>query len=554
MIGRPAYRLPRVLAVVVAVALTTAGPAGADSGTDQITGAGQTSSTITVPWTQGLLGADNKPLSTQHDPTSSLSFLYPDFQNLHVTVSQTQNLVHQAISVSWSGLSTNSTDGGFLQLMQCYGDANTGPTPENCEFGTREDLLPSGLANATAGSRGGPICVANSVPSTANPPFSLDGSGAPAGCDTREPTDPSHLDPSPLDSHNSYSIPFVPVGTNDKVYPADLRGSFDQFSTNEVKHATTGTDGTGQNFFQVLTSTEAPGLGCGDLETNGGTRNCWLVIVPRGQFDANGFKLVPGNPFRADPAGSPLGASLWAQRIQIHLGFAPIGATCPLGSAKERDVVGTELMSHAVFSWLQTLNANANCKSLFAFLQGPEPTTTTVLTNPVSGDGLAFTNIPIGSEAIRSGVVPIDPGPMVYAPVATSAITFGFNINLPSTNGYWPNPVKITPLLMAKVLTQSYRYDLVDYFPSESKLGPDWARNNPSTIAQDPEFQALNPQVTDGGAGTSLAPLLTEDSSAVNQQVWQWIRSDPAAMAWLGGKADGHGMVINPAYQALHLD
>jgi hypothetical protein len=442
---RPAYRPLRVVAVVIALALTTAGPASADGGTDQITGTGQTDSTITVPWAQGLLGADNKPLPTQRDPKSALSFLYPDFQNLQITVSQTQNLVHQAISVNWSGLSTGGTDGGFLQLMQCYGDQNTGPSPENCEFGTREDLLPSGLANASAGSRGGPICVANAKPSTTNPPHSLDGSGGSAGCDTNEPIDRSHLDPNPLDSHNSFSVPFVPVGTDTKVYPADLRSSFDQFSTNEVKRATTSSDGTGQNFFQVLTSTEAPGLGCGDIEPNSSTRGCWLVIVPRGQFDANGYQLKPGNPLIADPAGSPLGASLWAQRIQIHLGFAPIGATCPLGSAKERDIVGTELMAHAVFSWLQTLNTNANCKSLFAFLQGTESTSTRVLSNAVSGDGLAFTNIPIGSEAVRSGDVPIDPGPMVYAPVATSAITFGFNINLPSTGGYWPNSVKLTP-------------------------------------------------------------------------------------------------------------
>ncbi|HEX4705705.1 MAG TPA: hypothetical protein VH352_26540 [Pseudonocardiaceae bacterium] len=556
--NRPSvYRLRRFGILAVVLGLAVVGPIGlptasADGSGDQITGTGLTNSAVTASWSDGLLSADDKTIVRPRDPNSPLSFMYPDFQNLKITVSQTQNLVHQAISVTWTGLPSNGTNGGFLQLMQCYGDDANGPDPSACEFGTPSNLLPSGLVNVSAGSRGGAICAPNSVPSKTNPPHSLDGSGPSAGCDTAEPSDKTHLDPT-ADNQDSFSVPFIPVGSTQPLYQTQLSNSFDQFSTNEVQQAISAADGSGQNFFQALTATQAPGLGCGTVEDSGSTRDCWLVAVPRGTFDANGFQIHGNMPQLGNPAGSPLGASLWAQRIQIHLGFAPIAANCPIGSAQERETAGTGLVSHAVFSWQLALNAAANCRTLYGYSQVPESTSTNQL-NDLGGDGLAFTTIPIGSEATRiTGGPPSTPPPLVYAPVATSAITFGFNVNLPSTNGFDSTPIKLTPRLLAKVLTQSYRFDLVDFFPSGNQPGPDWAQHNPLTIAQDPEFLKLNPSVTDGGVATSLAPLLTEDHSGVNEQVWAWIKSDPATRTWLSGTPDENGMVINPFYQKLNL-
>jgi hypothetical protein len=544
----------RLLAVSAVLALTvgSAPLASADGSGNPITGTGSTASAVTMSWAQGLVRADNQTVATPRDPNSPLSFLYPDFQNLKVTVSQTQGLVHQALNVSWTGMST-AANGGFLQLMQCYGDADTGPSPENCEFGTPANLLPSGLVNTSAGSRTGAVCVANSAPSTKTPPSGADGGGPAEGCDTAEPTNATHIDPQ-AEGPGTFDIPFVPAGTDQKVYQAQLGSQFDQLNTNEVQSATSDSDGSGQDFFQVLTATEAPGLSCGQLESGGATRNCWLVIVPRGQFDANGFQLHGNSPLVGNPAGSPLSASLWAQRIQIHLGFAPIAANCAIGSAQEREMIGSELVSHAIFSWQHALNAAANCKTIYGFSHVPESGSTIQLSNPDSGDGLAFTTVPIGSEVTRTGGTPAANGPpLVYAPVTASAITFGFNINLPSTNGFDATPIKLTPLLLAKVLTQSYRFDLPDFFPAGNASGPDWAQKNPLTIAQDPEFERLNPTVSDGGVATSLAPLLTEDRSQVNYQVWQWILSDPSARDWLSGKPDPNGMVVNPNYRALGL-
>ena len=43
--------------------------------------------------------------------------------------------------------------------------------------------------------------------------------------------------------------------------------------------------------------------------------------------------------------------------------------------------------------------------------------------------GLAFTTIPIGSEAARDGLQPPTLPKILYAPVAVTALDFGFNIN-----------------------------------------------------------------------------------------------------------------------------
>lgn len=546
---RVASAVVAALGLVGLVALWQIEPARADTPVDQITGNGSTASAVTVTWAQGLVGTDNTTVVTPRDPTSAYAFMYPDFQHLSVTVSQTKNLVHQAIRVTWTGgkMTQQPFQTDFLQMMQCYGDANTGPTPEQCEYGSF-GLMPAAAINASIGQRTGLRC-SGSAPSTTNPPGTVGGGGAGLGCDPGEPDDPTHVAPCPTNScaADTYSVPFIPVGTTNRIYGATT-DYYDQYNTNEMQELTTTADGTGQASFQTLTATQAPGLGCGQLEQNGTPRACWLVIVPRGEYEPNGWKTDGGTGRPGYISESPLGASSWAQRIQIRLNFDPLQPNCPIGSAKERGTIGTQLVARAVFSWQLALNTAANCKTLYGFAATPEATNTTQLSDP-GGAGLAFTTIPIGSEATRSGGNPGTLPPLVYAPVTVSGTIFAFNINVGET---LVNSVKLTPRLVAKALTQSYRYDLPDVDPEHP--GPAWAKNNPNFITADPEFQKLNPGVSQPpGAQAPLAPLLTEDHSAINQAVWAWILSDQAARTWLGGTPDENGMVINPNYKALKL-
>jgi hypothetical protein len=562
-------------ALTALTALLAIGPPGdaraataTGTGFDQITGAGSTSSAVTVKWTQGLLDDNNQPIAAANairsSPSGPLQFLYqdPDFQNLQVTVSQTQDITHQGITVSWSGalqtmIGPGGLQGDFLQMMECYGDASSGPSPQDCEFGTHSQL--SNRNSTFVGTRSGELCAVdssgNTLPaSTLNPPPSLDGSGAGAGCDPEEPAQGASapdVDPS-VTNPQQYSIPFVPVGgcaAQQAGCPAystsDTNQYFDEFNTNEVEGAVTGSDQTGALQFETLTDTESPGLGCGQLKSDGQPQNCWLVIVPRGTNEPNGYQINPN--ITAGTASflnsSPLSASNWAMRIQIHLDYAPLQAFCPIGT-KETETIGTELAARAVQSWQLSLNQAAKCTRIYGYSAVPEATSTQQLAAQGSGVGLAFTTIPIGSEAGRpGGGGAVSLPPILYAPVAVTATGFGFNIS--ASDGNDTTPVKLSPELMAKALTQVYLFDLPDFYPNPTAagilptLGPaatgEWASGNPANISSDSQFQRLNtdPAIQNFPLTISLAPMVTEDHSALNQQVWQWIQADPGASAWL---------------------
>jgi hypothetical protein len=563
-----------IAAVAALSALVALGPPGdaraATNSYDQITGIGQTDSAITVPWAQGLLDNGNSPITSSTGELASnsdraagtgpLSFMYNDFKNLKVSVSKTQNISHEGVTVTWSGGEPSIEaggvlDGNFLQLMECYGDSSSGPDPTQCEFG--KGVLPGQTGVTNIGTREGELCPPGSVATAPGGISDIEGGSPANGCDPAEPgsSQPSHTPPCQsgcVGSPTTYSIPFVPADGEPAVYGAvDTNQWFSTFNTNEVPAAVTNPDRTGQQQFETLTSTEAPGLGCGARESNGQPRGCWLVIVPRGQFEPNGWKISTTTTLWPAPAivSSPLSAGNWAMRIQIHLGYAPVQAFCPIGT-QERETVGSAVIARAVQSWQLALNSASNCSRIFGYSAVPEATSTQQLALSGGGVGLAFTTIPLGSEAARSGTATANVPPVVYAPVAVSAVGFGFNIN--HGNGYLTTPVKLTPQLMARALTQSYRTDLPDYNPQFNAAGPAWSLGNPANLASDPLFQQLNPEVS--VVNGVLAPLLTEDHSQLNQQIWQWIQADPAASAWLDGTPDPAGQItIDPDFQALGL-
>jgi hypothetical protein len=565
--------LVAVVASVTALSLP-GGPARAATAPtyNQITGVGPTASAITVPWTNGLLNAMNQPITGTTGPgtnadrtnqSSSLWFMYQQFQNLSVTVSQTQDLGNQGVTVSWTWTDsqgnpvstdrTGTVQANFLQMMECYGDASSGPDPDQCQYGST-GLLPSGVLNPGIGTRTGELCTAGAVASTTNPPASADGSTAPAGCDPLESGITQDQAPCPTGESTcpayTYDIPFAPVtDPTDLDYTIGDTQYFNEFDTDEVQEAVTA-NGAGQQQFETLNGVQAPGLGCGEEESSGSARNCWLVIVPRGTYEPNGYQ-VNGESASSYLEASPLSASNWDQRIQIAMDFSPVGSFCP-SNTPEIQTFGTQLLARAMQSWQLALNQSGNCNQVYAYSAVPESTTTQNL--EAGGDvGLAFTTIPIGSEATRDG----EPAPtnlpnILYAPIAVAAVDFGFNINY-GTAGYVTTPVELTPLLLAKALTQSFREDLPDYFPDDGQNGPAWAANNPLNISEDSEFHTLNPDVPQVPTGP-IAPLVTEDHSAVNQQIWGWIQADSTTDGWLNGTKDPtDGMTVDPQYQALSL-
>src|SRR5262249_3189187 len=153
-----------------------------------------------------------------------------------------------------------------------------------------------------------------------------------------------------------------------------------------------------------------------------------------------------------------------------HLGYAPLPTFCPLGGKADESLMeGSQLVTRAVQSWELKLNEDAKCSRIYHLAETPEQQVTNDFTLPVTpgvaANGLAFTTDPIGTDRLRNGEpVPATLPNVVYAPVAVMGLDFGFHIDEVAVGdtdpahvqGYLSTPVKLSPQLLARALTQSY--------------------------------------------------------------------------------------------------
>ena len=450
-----------------------------------------------------------------------------DFSNLKVTVDQTRNLVNQAVAVSWTGGAPTAPLGAFgvnyLQIMQCWGDDPAGPDRAQCQYG--------GLDSQSSPSAGDFVRT-RQVTSGSNL------------------VDPEETLKGPAGSPDNAFVPFWAVGRPKPTGPAtsDRSDFFDSQVTNEIPLARTHADGAGQELVEVETVRQAAGLGCGDPVTSGEVtagRSCWLVIVARGNHEVDGSTRTAQST--SDYlASSPLSQSNWDNRIVVPLEFQPVGQACPIG-APERQVIGHELAVDAVGSWQPALCAGGG--ALYSYTQLSDDVTRSQVLGG-SSPGLALVTNPIPPDQ-----VPTD-HPLVYAPVGLSGLTIAFNIEHqpPPTapngdlqlNGVRFTSMKLTPRLVAKLLTQSYQGAVVG--------PPDYLKNNPSGLTVDPEFLDLNPEYKGFASSTTPPDALVQlGSSDLTSLLWSWVQADPDARAFLAGSPDPVGMVVNPNNKDLTL-
>ncbi|MFF2775643.1 hypothetical protein ACFVU3_12110 [Streptomyces sp. NPDC058052] len=439
---------------------------------------------------------------------------YDDFSGLEVTVHQTRDLRGQGVRVTWKGGEPTALGTNFLQIMQCWGDDPAGPEREQCQFGATN--------MSSIGSLGSFVGQRKLIP----------------GTDPLERTYTEDIpDPDVPGLKTSPFVPFTPVSG-----PATTRVTdwtyFGPNDTNEEAYAVTQPDGTGEVGFNLQSTREAPHLGCGDPGGAGAGargRTCWLVVVPRGSFDPDGSRN------NGRPQSSPFSQGNWNQRIVFPLDFLPVGDPCPADKA-ERRISGSELMTEAVTSWQASLCATGSTR--FTFSQRGEELARAGLLAPTStSPGLAFTVEPVeGGE--KAG--------FVHAPVAVSGLTVGF---------FWEadgiglvKDLRLNQRLLAKLLTLSYPYDVRVGVHGLEPL--EHLKGNPNSLLRDPEFLALNPKFDEIRQGELNYPggiLLSAERSDTSAVVWDYVRSDPGARAFLEGKADPWGMKVNPHYKELDV-
>ncbi|WP_329621540.1 hypothetical protein OG357_14440 [Streptomyces sp. NBC_01255] len=440
---------------------------------------------------------------------------YDDFSGLEVTVHQTENLRAQGLKVTWKGgKPTKGRNTDYLQIMQCWGDDPAGPKREQCQFG----------AGATGNIDYGTHIVRRELV---------------VGTDPLE-KEYDELIPSPEypGQMSQPFIPFTPVSGPPTTKATDWT-YFSSNDTNEEFFVTTQPDGTGEAAIHLQSTREAPHLGCGDPVGTGGNvrgRGCWLVVVPRGSHEPDGST---GNNQR--PHTSPLSTTNWNQRIVFPLDFLPVREACPTDKA-ERRMTGSELVTDAITSWQAALCADGTTR--FTFTQRGEDLARGNLLNPTTtSPGLAFTVEPVeGGE--KAG--------FVHAPVAVNALTVGL---------YWEadaiglvKDLKLSARLLAKVLTYSYPSDI--RLLSNTAPAPDHVKGNPGSIVRDPEFQKLNPdfqRVVQAVGNYPGGILLSAERSDTTRVVWDYLRGDAEARAFLEGKPDPWGMKVNPYFKDLGL-
>jgi hypothetical protein len=443
------------------------------------------------------------------------------FHNLTVTVSQTKNLINQVVNVTWTG-GTPTFQGGqvfginYLQIMECWGDNPAGPDRTQCEFG------------AYAGdSRGGAYVASRQVTY-----------GSPV-----DPIEPIKLPPG---QQGSLNVPFASV-TGDTVSNGP-NPFYDQSSTNEIPFALTTSDGTGQTYFEAQTATQAPGLGCGASETTaaGATvpRGCWLVIVPRDNLEVDGTTRR-GVTTQTGLVSSPLSMSNWNQRLVVPLSYQPVATACSIGAA-ERRTSGDEQITEAMSQWQPALCQNTSAVYGYSQLTDDLVRQELAATDP----GLDFLSRPLPAGSMTPDKKPL------YAPVALSGLAVAFNIESQSSfsapasvqqrNGTRITSLNLSPRLVAKLLTQSYRDGVV---PGATDVS-----GNPTDLTTDPDFLALNPVFKaltfSSGIAGMLVPLSPSDAT---NELWAWVNADPGARKFLDGAADPWGMKVNPNFVNLPL-
>jgi len=430
------------------------------------------------------------------------------FSDLRVTVSKTEHLVNEVVHITWSGMKGGSgTNFGanYLQIMQCWGDEPV-PDREKCQFGGFIDTKYGGFFVASRQVDYGLL------------------------------KDPKETIEVPAGKLHAY-VPFTSVtGVTEESMPSQFFGGY---TTNEQPFGRTTGDGTGEDFFEIQTNREAPGLGCGE-RVNGSPRDCWLVIVPRDSTE------VDGNPPEDNVIdSSPLAQSNWDDKLSIRMKFDPVGLSCPIGTAEKR-LMGHEEVAEAIVRWQPKLCSEAG--AIFGFSQVADDIARTKVLD--ADPWLDFVGHPIDPAIVPEG------RQVTYAPVAVSGLGVAFNFDtnpsfrpppeVEAARGQRVKEMKLNARLIAKLLTQSYQ---------AGSFSGSVSGTNPIDLLKDPEFKQLNPSYANFKTETPLVSLMQPlGLTDGHEALWAYVGSDKDAVAFLAGKADAWGMKVNPRYKGLSTD
>jgi hypothetical protein len=315
-------------------------------------------------------------------------------------------------------------------------------------------------------------------------------------------------------------------GSKDYTYPGKQPGSTIVLPDGPANYvdATTAADGTGSVQLEVRTAFESSSLGCDS------THSCSIVVVPNNGDPAN---KKMDSIFATNAYMDSTWA--WANHITVPITYAPTGATCPLGTPSVT-TVGSPMLQRAVMSWQPAVCQGSSAVGIdYTGLGEPEGRATFMQGRA----DIALTTLPQAPASTEAHA-------FSYAPLAVSGITVAFHVDDSVTGQPIPD-MKLTPRLVAKLLTESYGG--TGYVAPGQPVGsgnPATA-GNPYSLWRDPEFLALNPG--HNWPVTWTNPLVVAGNTDLVWELTRWIEADPEARAWLAGTADQWGMHVNTDFK-----
>jgi len=508
-----------------------------------------------------------------------------DSRTFALRVSQTKDLRNrQDIQVSWTGahptggIVPQDTSGFAPQqeypvvIMMCRGKATatsgkSAITPETCWSQTASERVQLDTT-------------------TAFPPYRIDRyeSAADRAAQVGVPSRVSSTCASAIQSARAERwIPFV--AANRQIFPIGPQGCdglppeaanlSSNLAPGNTTYAVSDLKGRGTTNFVITTAETNASLGCSDKVA------CSLVVIPIMGIscDAAGSSLPPADrpPSPAAQAAafaecSQTGnyapgqiattsqltghfesvavsgalwwsASNWRNRIVVPLTFAAPSNVCALvNKSTPVPIFGSYLLLGATQQWAPHFCLN---RKLFS------------LQHVITGEPEAQNLLQAGTiDAAFQGTSPPTPfiGHVVQAPTAVTGFAIVFDIV--DKNGQQFTQLRLDARLVAKLLTESYAQNAA-MAGDKGLKNPTSHKLNPLNIADDPEFRALNPGIPSLIGDLSIASASTMlVQSADSDAMWaltSYINADPEARAWLNGKPDPWGMVVNAKYKGIKL-
>ena len=512
------HRIAALLGVMVCLALTVTVPAMADT----------SGSAVTV----------TKKITDGKGVTHTVS----------VTVSQTQNLLaRQNVLVSWSGAAPThnysvtadptltNPDEYPMVLMECWGlDKPSNPS----------DPMSAGAMDPTH-------CATSMGLNAFTPAVVKDTNGIP-----NQPDNNSHVYNLGLLAHQLqfqavdgtwYNMYYGASASQIDSIPPELRSGGSLALTARGEWSDAGGSRSGVPF-EMRSSGEYPFLGCSD------TQACSLVAVPIMDPQCNATAAAACSAGAKTPVGvggQPVASvspylranawwltTNWRNRISVGLTFAPQHPCDVVDQRKPVTISGSEPAGYALnYYWAPHFCLDPKSFRMTYVVQ-PEPLARTALTTsgPAGyGANAILTTLPATGS----------PRPVVHAPVLDAGFAVTFLID--DVNGGQITQLKLTPLMLAKLITQSY----------EAGSGEAALKGNPYSLFRDPEFLAVNPGFTLSKGAPPIDYNMIMPQPTQTDVIWaltSYINADPEARAWLDGAPDRYsGMVVNPVFRGYQL-